>query len=584
LRGDPMNTQDFKRKLTAVFSADVAGYSRLMGEDEMATVKTLETYKQVMSVLIKQHRGRVIDSPGDNLLAEFASVVDAVQCGVAVQKELLTRNADLPDNRRMQFRIGINLGDVIEEGERIYGDGVNIAARLEALAHPGGICVSKTAFDHIESKLPLGYEYLGEQTVKNIARPVGAYRVVLEPRITVMRTEGKEAPSAKRRVFPAMAIIVILVVGALALWQFFLKQSPPPQEKADFKKSESQLLAQLEAQKQATEQAQRAAADAKREAVLLAQKHEADEALRREQEERSRLQEDRKRLDAERRASDKAKKQAADEVARLEQDRKKIEREKRALEEAKQEERNRLEEDRKQLEIKKQAAEVTNHDGPYSGLLCNRLSNKPPVYWPVALVVRNGIAEGSWISRAGRGKTARAHGTVAADGSVRLKLEAWTPSGDPVQANLIGRVVDGTITVSGRWDSGPPVSGEWKCTQVAAAATASKASPVFTGSHDGTYTGQLCNQWTEPPFCWPVTLVVRNGIAEGGWIGLKGRRAKARGTVATDGLVRLNLEAWTQSGDPVKATLFGRIVDGAATASGTWSTGGSVTGDWKRTP
>jgi adenylate cyclase len=178
-----MSTQDFRRKLTAVFSADVAGYGRLMGEDEAATVKTLEAYKQIMFSLIKQHRGRVVDSPGDNLLAEFASVVDAVQCGVAVQKELQARNADLPENRKMQFRIGINLGDVIEEGDRIYGDGVNIASRLEALAEPGGMCISKTAFDHIESKLPLGYQFLGEQRVKNIAKPIAAYKVLMEPRI-----------------------------------------------------------------------------------------------------------------------------------------------------------------------------------------------------------------------------------------------------------------------------------------------------------------------------------------------------------------------------------------------------------------
>ncbi len=154
-----MASEDFKRKLTAVFSADVVDYSRLMGEDESATVRTLETYKGVMFSLIKQHRGRVVDSPGDNLLAEFGSVVDAVQCAVAVQKELQARNAGLPENRRMQFRIGINLGDVIEEQDRIYGDGVNIAARLEALADPGGICVSKTAFDYVESKLPLGYQF-----------------------------------------------------------------------------------------------------------------------------------------------------------------------------------------------------------------------------------------------------------------------------------------------------------------------------------------------------------------------------------------------------------------------------------------
>jgi adenylate cyclase len=201
-----MNTQDFKRKLTAVFSADVAGYSRLMGEDEAATVRTLEAYKQVMFSLIKQHRGRVIDSPGDNLLAEFASVVDAVQCAVAVQKELQARNADLLENRKMEFRIGINLGDVIEEGDRIYGDGVNIAARLESLAEPGGICISKTAFDHIESKLPLGYEYLGEQTIKNIAKPVGAYHVLMEPRVTLAAT-GKEKTALPLPEEPSLAVL-----------------------------------------------------------------------------------------------------------------------------------------------------------------------------------------------------------------------------------------------------------------------------------------------------------------------------------------------------------------------------------------
>ena len=176
-----MADEGFKRKLTAVLSADAVGYSRLMAEDEAATVKTIASYREIMSTLVKQHRGRVVDSPGDNILAEFASVVDAVQCAVAVQNEFETRNAELAENRRMEFRIGINLGDVIDEEDRIYGDGVNIAARLESLADPGGICVSKTAFDQIETKLPLGYEYLGEQSVKNIPKPVGAYRVLMKP-------------------------------------------------------------------------------------------------------------------------------------------------------------------------------------------------------------------------------------------------------------------------------------------------------------------------------------------------------------------------------------------------------------------
>jgi adenylate cyclase len=233
-----MAQDQFKRKLTTILSADVAGYSRLMGEDEAATVKTLEQFKGIMSELIRQHRGRVVDSPGDNLLAEFTSVVDAVQCAVATQKELQARNADLRENRRMQFRIGVNLGDVIEEASRIYGDGVNIAARLESLADPGGICVSKTAFDHIESKLPLGYEYLGEQQVKNITKPVGAYRVLMEPRVTVAG-ESKQ-PRARsfmpKRSILAGAAVVLLVAVGFGVWHQYFRQKTSPVEKASLEK------------------------------------------------------------------------------------------------------------------------------------------------------------------------------------------------------------------------------------------------------------------------------------------------------------------------------------------------------------
>ena len=176
-----MDEDKIQRKLTAIFSADAVGYSRLMRDDEVATIKTLSEYRVLMSNLIVQHKGRVVDTPGDNLLADFWSVVDAVQSAVAIQRELKVRNAKLLENRKMEFRIGINIGDVIQEDGRIYGDGVNIAARLEGLAEPGGICISRTAYDQIESKLPLGYEYLGEQTVKNINKPIYAYRVLLEP-------------------------------------------------------------------------------------------------------------------------------------------------------------------------------------------------------------------------------------------------------------------------------------------------------------------------------------------------------------------------------------------------------------------
>ncbi len=184
-----MATGGFRRKLAAIVSADVEGYSRLMGEDEEATVRTLTACREVMTNLIRQFRGRVVDSPGDNVLAEFSSVVDAVQCAVEIQRILKARNAELPGNRRMEFRIGINLGDVIEEEDRIYGDGVNIAARVEGLAEPGGICISGSAYEQIENKLPLRYEYLGEHIVKNITRPVRVYRAQI----------GGKAPRALRK-------------------------------------------------------------------------------------------------------------------------------------------------------------------------------------------------------------------------------------------------------------------------------------------------------------------------------------------------------------------------------------------------
>jgi len=246
-----VNQERFKRKLTAVFSADVAGFSRLMGDHEAATVETLEAYKQVMYALIRQHRGRVIDSPGDNLLAEFASVVDAVQCALAVQKELQARNAALPENRRMQFRIGINLGDVIEEQGRIYGDGVNIAARLEALADPGGICISKTAFDHIETKLPLGYEYIGEQSVKNISRPIPAYKVLMEPRVSVARKKVRppRARLGRRyRVLAGAIIVFLLIAVGFAAWRFHRgapEVRPPPADKTASSVPEEKSLAVL---------------------------------------------------------------------------------------------------------------------------------------------------------------------------------------------------------------------------------------------------------------------------------------------------------------------------------------------------
>jgi len=224
-----------KRKLTAILSADVKGYSRLMSEDEEATVRTITAYREVITDLIEGQNGRVVDAKGDNLLAEFSSVVDAVRCAVKIQKELKVKNDELPENRRMEFRIGINLGDVIEEEETIYGDGVNIAARLEGLAEGGGICISRTAFDQLKNKLNVGYEYLGEHSVKNITEPVRVYKVLMEPEYAG-EVIGEESPKPKQWRFAAVtsAVALIVVAGAFAVWHFYYR--PPPIEAASIQK------------------------------------------------------------------------------------------------------------------------------------------------------------------------------------------------------------------------------------------------------------------------------------------------------------------------------------------------------------
>ncbi len=184
-----------ERKLTTILSADVQGFSRLMGEDEEATLRTLQSYREVTDTFIQQHRGRIVGTAGDSVLAEFVSVVDAVRCAVEIQQQLKARNADLPAHRRMEFRIGINLGDVMVDGDQIYGDGVNIAARLQALADAGGICIAGSVYDQIKNKLVLTYEDLGEQQVKNIAEAVRVWRIRLEE----SESPKSQVPSPKLR-------------------------------------------------------------------------------------------------------------------------------------------------------------------------------------------------------------------------------------------------------------------------------------------------------------------------------------------------------------------------------------------------
>jgi hypothetical protein len=413
----------------------------------------------------------------------------------------------------------------------------------------------------------------------------------------------------------AIAAAVLAITGA-GTWGYRQYDA----HRAEQLRTDASLAAQLTAQKLATEQAQQAAEEARREAQKLA----GEEGLRRAREERNRIEQDRRQFETERRAAEAVKRLAAEEDlrraqeerGRLGQERLRLDTEKQAAEAAKRQaaeedlrraqERSRLEQERARLEAERQAAEAARklaeasrreaaaavkeapkigalYDGTYRGLLCNQFPTKAPVCWPVALVVQGGGVEGSWISKTKKTSTSR--GTVAADGSLRLNLAAWISDGSPDVALLLGRIADGTITASGQWRTGSSIVGDWKRVQVVAAEPDVKDAMKFAASHNGTYTGRLCNQFPDKAsVCWQIALSVLNGIAEGSWIHATKKSAWARGTIAADGSVRLNLESWTTSGNPAGASLNGRVDDGTLTASGQWGDGRGVDGELKRMP
>jgi adenylate cyclase len=233
-----LSAEKYKRKLAAVLSASAVEYGYLMGEDEAATLQTLKGHRQVMCSLVEKHQGRVVDTRGDNLLAVFASVVDALECAVGIQKELKGRNEELPKERRMPIRIGIHLGDIIEEEGKIYGDGVNVAALLDSLADGGGICVSRSAHDQVKNKLDVGYQDLGQHGVETIAEPVRVYRVVLEPD-PKWKMIGKTWSRMKRwqKVALTIGIALFQVGGGLVVKKYFDRPPSPPVSTASVQKA-----------------------------------------------------------------------------------------------------------------------------------------------------------------------------------------------------------------------------------------------------------------------------------------------------------------------------------------------------------
>src|SRR5271167_5008277 len=217
---DSPTTPDLERKLATILSADVAAYSRLMAEDEELTLRTFRGHKEVFEKLVELHRGRVFNTAGDAILAEFGSAVEAVRCATEIQAALRTRNDQLPEDRQVRFRIGVNLGDVMVQGQDLLGDGVNVAARLQGAAEPGGVCIAGSVYDQIRNKLSLSFTPLGERSYKNIPQPVRTFAIAEADGLGMLPAPVRQRQIGSNRVWAVAAIVLLLAAAVAGVWGY----------------------------------------------------------------------------------------------------------------------------------------------------------------------------------------------------------------------------------------------------------------------------------------------------------------------------------------------------------------------------
>ena len=464
-----------ERRLATILSCDVAGYTRLMGTNEEATVQALRGHRAVFDALLKQHHGRVFNTAGDAILAEFPSAVEAVRCATEIQAALQTRNEHLPAEQKMLFRMGINLGDVVVQDGDLLGDGVNVASRIQTVAEPGGICISGSVYDQIQNKLSLQFKPLGEQQFKNVGQPIRTF--------TITHGEAGALPAGAQRSSrraAAVAVGAAIVAAALAAGGYSLYR-----EYEAKRVEQAALTAQLAAERQAAEDARRKADEqsrraaeaeskaererlvaesTKREAALQAQLQTAEGARARAEADRKRLDEERQRIEEQKSATE-----ARAAEARAEE-------EKRAAEERRGAE-GRGREGRKDRAASAVAPETgkafpagstrgataaTAFDGAYAGQICNNPADAAKtVCWQVPLKVEHGAASATWARRL-IGKSSSVSIAIAADGAASATLDGWNIKADaPMTGAMNGRAVDNRIDLEGRWAPGLRVAGHW---------------------------------------------------------------------------------------------------------------------------
>jgi len=427
-----------ERRVATILHADIAGYSRLMGENEERTVRVFREHREVFESLVKMHRGRIFNTAGDALLAEFPSSVEAVRCATEIQAALHTRNEHLSPKERLQFRIGINLGDVIVQGGDLLGDGVNVAARVQTAAEPGGISISGSVYDQIQNKLSLNFQPLGEKTFKNIQQAVRTYSIV----------SSDSARTASRGpwrlvVVGIAGVLVVAAAGYMGYREYSSRRAAEDTRQAAAeaarKADEEKKQAELVAKRKAADEAARKAAEAvKQESAVLAQRQATEEAAARK---------------------------AVDEMRRLEEERRAVAAERKAAET-----RANATQVPSIMAAARSGTDVARFDGTYLGRICNHFrykSDDPKNIhcWRVSLQVQNGKLTGSWKSSV-TGEPSWVKGTITSDGAVSAMMDGWHRRTKlPISASLGGQWVDQEIKVAGAWATGGRISAMWKRVQ-----------------------------------------------------------------------------------------------------------------------
>lgn len=415
----------FERRLATILMADVVGYSRMMEANEERTLRVFRGHREVFDALLLQHRGRIFNTAGDAVLAEFPSAVDAVRCATEIQSALRTRNDHLPPEERMQFRIGVNLGDVIVQGTDLLGDGVNVAARIQTVAEPGGVCLSGSVYDQIRNKLSLEFQQMGEQTFKNISQPIRVFAVGEGPEGTV-RHAPKPPPAAPVRRWSAGALAAAVFGLALALaagWWYVREREAQAVEvaRATAAARAEEAVRAAEAARKKAEEATAASAVAEREAKLKAElaaaQREAAEAKRRAENARLPVAPPAAPGLAARAASSPPLVQAA---------------------------------------AAPPAPATHPHDGAYRGRVCWEMpaSAQGPKCWNVDLSVAHGKIDSTWVGKYGGGRSSQFRGTLSAQGAIVGLYEGFNLRGVRVTGQLAGHAGEGRLAFSGSLSNG----------------------------------------------------------------------------------------------------------------------------------